>query len=610
MRKPFAFISFALASPALAQPPVVLAPEVVVTASRLPEDPARVLAGTSVVDDQTIRDRQPANMAELLDGLAGVQASFSGGSGKLTSVFTRGTESDHTLVLIDGIPAGSNTAGGFAWEFLPPEQIDHIEVVRGPRSSLYGSDAIGGVVQLFTRRGASKAEFHGGAGVGENAEQRFNLGASGPLGRGWYRLDGAYRSTDGIDARSPTLEFGFSPLDEPDRDGYRNASLAAAVGQPLGETLEWELSLLHAQGRTEFDSSANNVEDYRQQTISSTLRWQVREDWDSRLRLGHSLDDREDFRRDGTLARDRFESTKTLISWQNDFYLFEEDILTVGLDWQEDGVDGSVDYKVDERFDRSLFGQYQLRRGDHEWVAGLRVGENEQFGGHTTGNLSWGWRFAPRLRLIAAYGTAFKAPTFNDLYFPDFFGFATSNPNLDPEKSRTAELALEARHAPYGTVRASVYRTDVDDLIALDENFIPQNLNRARIEGLELSGTGQWQAWHWAAMASYQDPRDRDTGRLLRRRAQLSAKVDLHYRQGDLALGGSLLGFGRRFDDPANRVRLGGFARLDLNARYALDRRWTIRLTLDNVFDKDYETVESYNEPGRTAMLSIAYQSE
>ena len=398
---------------------------VIVTATRTARTADETLASVSVITRADIERTQAKSVAELLAGEAGIDTTVSGGYGKSTSVFLRGTNSDHTLVLIDGIKVGSATLGTAPWQHLSLDQIERIEIVRGPRSSLYGSEAIGGVIQIFTRRPAEKFQGHAEAGYGTYGMSKLSAGVSGADGNTRYNLTAGHFNTDGIDAKTA------SAGNEGDRDGYRNTSLSARLTHRLAGGAEIELHTLHAQAHTEFDGTTENQTAFLQDVVSARLNFAPTNNWSVKLQAGTSRDYTDNFKNGG--FRSTINTLRNIASWQNDVALGKDQLLTLGLDYQDDrvyrsGVNAS-NYTVQERADTGVFLQHQAKFGDHDIIVGLRRDDNEQFGIHNTGNLAWGYALSPRLRARLSYGTAFKAPTFNQLYFSGLW-----RPQLAPGK--------------------------------------------------------------------------------------------------------------------------------------------------------------------------------
>lgn len=611
----------ALAAPvALAQEATDL-DEILVTATRTEIALKDSLQPAQVIDRDDIERSQARSLTELLRGRAGIDIGNQGGLGKLSTVFLRGSESDHVLVLVDGIRIGSATAGLAAFQDLPVEQIDRIEIVRGPRSSLYGSEAIGGVIQIFTRRDAGDiaARFH--AGIGSHDRREASAGIGGGIGQaGWFGADLATQATDGINAcrgrgPDPSIPFDFGAgcfVDEPDRDGYRNQSLSLRGGVDIGDALKLEARALRADSENEFDGSifGGNEAENVQQALGAKLGYAPTQAFQLTVQAGRSDDKSDNYFADAASGTRSFVSTfdtrRDTASAQADVSIDDNHLLTLGADWQSDTIVSTTDFDVDSRDNVAGFVEYQGRFGGHRVQASVRNDDNEQFGSHTTGSLGWGMSFTEDLRAVLSYGTGFKAPSFNDLYFP-FFG----NPDLRPERSKTFNAGLRGEAGGWQWT-LDAYETRVDDLVTYDAAiFLPNNLEQARIRGAELTFDGKLSGWDVGVQLSHTDPRNRtpgaNSGNLLARRARNSGRFDLDRGAGDWRFGGTLNAAGARYDDAANTVRLGGHATVDLRLAYDLSPDWTVQAGVSNLFDRGYETVAWYNQPGREYGLSLRY---
>ncbi len=587
--------------------------DVVVTATRTESALSDAIAPTEVLDRAQIERSQARDLVDLLRGRAGIDIANQGGAGKLSTVFIRGTESDHVLVLVDGVRIGSATAGLAAFQDLPVDQIERIEIVRGPRSSLYGSEAIGGVIQIFTRRDQDGFAPRARVGIGSHDLREASAGIGGRIGRGWFGIDAAYQRTDGINAcRGSGTLFRGCFADEPDRDGYRNRSLNLRGGMALTDTLTVEGHALRAEAFNEYDGSifGGNEADNVQQVAGGKLAFAPSDAFKLTVQAGRAYDASDSYfnANDGT-AREyvgAFDTRRDTASAQADFGLSTDHVLSIGADWQRDAVESDTDYSVTDRDNVAGFAQYQGRFGAHRLQASARHDDNEQFGTATTGGLGWGMDLSDDLALRASYGTGFKAPTFNDLYFP----FGSGNPELDPERSRSANLGIaQTRTAWRWSLDA--YETRIDDLIALDTFFVPQNIAQARIRGVEFAAGTTLGGWEVSTQLAYTDPRNRSAGanegNLLPRRARATGRVDVDRAFGDFRLGVTGRGAGSRYDNAANTLRLGGYGTLDLRAAWAFHADWALEARTTNVFDKRYETTEFYNQPGREYGLALRY---
>lgn len=584
--------------------------EVVVTANRTAVTVNDVLTPVEVIDSEEIRLSQARSLPDLLRGRAGISMTNQGGNGKLTTLFLRGSESDHVLVLVDGIRIGSSTSGLASFQDLPIEMIDRVEIVRGPRASLYGSEAIGGVIQVFTRRDRGDFVPRVRVEAGSHDTLGYGMGFGGASERTWFGVDFQHTRTSGINACNgyfDPLTFDgagcfIAPDSQPDRDGYDKNALSLRGGIAFNEQWSLEGHALRNEGDNEFDGDFTDRSETVQQVIGGKLRWKPSERVDLHLTAGRNVDASDNFL--GGDFVDFFSTDRDSATLQGDFGLAANQLLTVGLDWLRDSVDATTDYDEKERDNKAAFVQYQGRFGAQSLEASVRRDDNEQFGGHNTGSAAWGLTFAENWRVRAGYGTAFKAPTFNELYFPFF-----SNPDLDPEESETWELGL-AWMGDAVTVNLDAFSTDVDDLIAFDASQNrPNNVDSARMRGAELGVQATLAQWDLNGSVSWLDSENRSgdfAGNELARRAN-SARIDIDRAFGDFRVGLTAAAEGPRYDDVANTRRLGGYGTLDLRAEYALTRDLTLQARVANVFDRDYETVAFYNQPGRECFLTVRY---
>jgi vitamin B12 transporter len=588
--------------------PATLSP-VIVTATRTAITVDDALSSVSVITREDIDRLQPVSLIDLLQGLPGVSFTQAGGLGQQSSLFLRGTNSSHTLLLIDGVRVGTVSAGIPAFDQLPLDQIERIEVVRGPRSSLYGADAIGGVIQIFTRHGRGDGSLTPSLrlGTGSRGYADGQVGLSGGNAHAWYNLSVGGQYTRGINAcRIGAAEaFAGCFADEPDQDAYRNRNALANAGYRWDNGADLAATWLRSAGHVEFDGAPYGNQNHNLQQVAGVrLGFDPSEAWRVTLAAGQSLDDQRTYN-DGVFVR-YGDSRRDQASWQNDLSLAENQLLTLGVDWQQEHLSSDTGYLADRRNDTGGYAQYQGSFGRHEFQLSLRHDDNQQFGGHTTGAAAWGYAFDHGLKLSASWGSAFHAPTFNDLYYP----YGSGNPDLKPETSRSAELGLSQKQAGWHWA-LNTYQTVIDQLISLDTDYFPRNISRARIRGLEAQFGTELAGWRLESYLTLQRPRNRDgganDGHLLPRRPERTARVDLDRRFGAFGVGASLLAAGARYDDLANQHRLGGYATTDLRTSYAFANDWQVEARLANAFDRRYETIYYFNQPGRSWYLTLRY---
>jgi len=583
-------------------------PDVVVTATRTAQSADATLASVTVITRQDIDRLQAQSLPDVLRGAVGLTISNSGGAGKATAVYLRGTNADHVLVLIDGIKVGSATTGTASFQDIPVAQIERIEIVRGPRASLYGSEAIGGVIQIFTRKGGGALTPSFSATSGSYGTATAALRLSGGGEQGWFNARLNQQDIGGFNACSgkPAPGAAGCRVTEPDKDGYRNTSLGLNGGYRFDGGAVADFNALQANSFSKSDGSifAGNETSAAQQVLGGALKFAPLQVWNVTLRGGFSRDESDLFF--NGLYIDRYNTRRDSLSWQNDFALDTDQLLTAGLDYQQDRIESSRAFAQTSRSNRGLFGQYQGEFGAHGLQASLRRDNNQQFGGHNTGGLGYGYALSDTMRLTASYGTAFKAPTFNQLYYPGF-GSAT----LRPELSRSAEVGVSGQG---GSAKWSLhaYQTNISSLIGFDAvTFAPVNINTARLSGLEGQMQTQLAGWNVNGTLTLQDPRQTSgasNGKLLNRRATEAMRLDAARDFGAYRLAGSLYAEGRRYDDLANTRRLGGYGLLDLRAEYRVDADWLLQGRIENLLDKRYETAQYFNQPRRGLYFTLNYQ--
>ena len=583
-------------------------PDLVVTATRTETAKNQLAAAATVYTRKDIERLQAKTLPELLSGTTGIDMAQSGGYGKDTNIYMRGTNSDHVLVLIDGIKVGSVTSGTTPFQLIPLDQVERVEIIRGPQSSLYGSEAIGGVIQIFTRKGGreDKPSVTLDAGGGSYDTYRASGSVSGKWKNSWYTLGSSQFGSQGFNARQPTPgPFG---VNQPDKDGYLNTALNARLGHRFDNNAEVEAFFIRAEGKNEYDGTFQNKTEFVEQTVGTTAGMNIVENWRSILRLGQSRDDGDNFAPNGTFSSS-FNSTRWNASWLNEVALSDDHQLVIGSDYRLDQVDGSTAYNESSRYDAGIFTELHSRILDNHFInASVRGDKNEAFGEQLTGNFGWRYNGGYGISPFASFGNAFKAPTFNQLYFPGF-----GNPSLKAEQSTSFEAGLAGDH-DWLQWEVRAYHTNIDNLIVTVTNPVTflssaENVGKAQIDGIEAEIGTQWMGWNSKLNMNLLSPKNRESNMRLPRRAEKTISYDLSRSYGQFDLGANVLAQADRFDDALNKTKVAGYVTIDLRSAYHLSKNWMLSAKLNNLLDKQYQTINTYNTADRNFFLSIHYNN-
>jgi vitamin B12 transporter len=586
----------------MAQPassPTLLDP-IVVTAARAPQRLDRLIADVTVIGPDEIARAGAQSLADLLQRQPGVQIVTNGGPASTTGVFLRGANAGQTLVLIDGLRVSSSSSGTTPFEAIPLDQIDHIEILRGPAASLYGSDAIGGVIQVFTRSGGNAFAANASAGYGTYDTSQFAAGASGASGPWRLVLQGGYNQSSGFNAIGNPANFSYNP----DRDGYYNGSASGSLVYTFAPEQLLSVQGFYSRMNAQFDGGP----DFDDRTITTLQSYAVASRnrltsiWKSTLEAGVSIDDSST---QASFGPSQFKTTQQQYTWQNDLTL-PKGALSVALTRREERLETDAAFAITARNTNAIVGVYQLQDGPNALQANLRRDDSSQFGGQTSGAFAYAYTILPGLRASASYGTGFKAPTFNDLYYPGF-----SNADLVPETARNFEAALRYASAE---VNAGIvaYKNRVRNLIVFgcDASFIcaPQNVADATLEGVTLELQALLRDTTAKASVDLARPYDDATGNLLPRRARRYGALDITRAFGPLQVGVQLTASSARYDDASNTRRMGGYAIVNLNAEYALAPHWALFAVAANVLDKHYELAADFNTTGANLFAGLRYR--
>jgi vitamin B12 transporter len=576
-------------------------PEVVVTATRVQQPLTDVVADVTIIDRSVIERSGATGLADVLARVPGLQFARNGGPGTSTSVYLRGAESRFTAVFVDGVRIDSQSTGGASWGALPLSQIERIEVVRGPAAAVYGSDALGGVIQIFTRKGetafAPAIEF----GLGSHGTMKFDASLSGSQGSVDYALGLARESSDG---------FNSQPTANPDKDGYRSTAASARLGWQINAAHRLEATLLNSETDAQYDAFTPGRDDHGFQDLRTLgLNWAARwsEVYSSKVGISQSKD-----RYETTPSVYLTDTQVTSYLWQNEWRLGAHQ-LTAALERREDRLNNaSTTPVVTERSQNAIALGYGLRSGDHTLQLNARYDDDSEFGGHSTGSAAYAFGFLPNWRATVSAGTAFRAPTL----FQRFSLYGV--PSLRPESGRNVEAGVkyEARGNSFSAV---IYRNKVSDLITYvagpgacangTGSFAGcyGNTGSAQYSGLTLSGGTSVNRVALRASLDLQNPKDLTTGKQLARRAKQVATLAANAPVGSWQMGAEAQLVGQRYNDAANLQKLHGYGLLNLYASTRIGKSWTLLGRIDNLGDVDYETARGYATGGRTAYVGLKW---
>lgn len=595
--------------------------DIVVTASRVEQPRESVVSDVTVINREEIERAGSDSVTDLLRKQPGIQIISNGGAGTASSIFLRGTNADHVIVLVDGLRVNSATLGTTSFESIPLSQIEKIEVLRGPASSLYGADGIGGVIQLFTRKGkTSSPHFHAAAGIGSYNTKTAEAGISGGYQNLSYGLNVSSLDTDGFSARR--VRIGKFDKDD---DGHSKLSVSAYADLLLAEGHSIGVQYFESKNRSEYDSGNDNFDNYGQQTLQSyafTSKNQITNFWHSTFKLGVGVDRSDSHVLPSAFSAPRgiskFRSEQQQLTWQNDLKL-PLGTLTLAYDRLAQEVDSTTNYAENERNTDGFLASYLLNHGNHSIQTSLREDHNSQYGNYTTGGVGYGYRFTPSWHVSTNYGKAFKAPTFNQLYFPNF-----GDPTLEPEKSENIDIAISYQGSHFNS-GITLFQNKIRNLIAnagpavstcTSGGFCPINVGKVEIQGITLNG--QWDITDTLFLNgnyTVQSPRDEKTDQLLVRRGNRYGAINLLHNVGALQWGAELLGASTRYNNATNTKKMGGYMLVNLTANYKLNPEWKLEARANNVLDKEYvlaytgntNTSPAYNTAGSNLFVGLRY---
>ncbi len=594
--------------------------EIVVTATRIPTPLADTLPTTAIITAEDIERIKPQDFGELVKLTSGIGFRDSGGRGSNGGLFVRGTQSDHVLVLIDGMRTSSATTGATAIQRIPLESIERIEIIKGPMSGVYGSDGIGGVIQIFTKQNIEGESFATvNSSVGSNNLRKYS-GRAG-YGNSVYSVSASLskESTEGID-RTKLKTFGNG-----DKDGFEQNSGDFSLTANLQDSAILKFNHLKSLVRVEYDgctgSSTNNCF-HRNRLESTSLNLEY--DHSDALNIVGTVGIAKDFSTTFGDSRSYINTRKVDYSIQGNLILDSQNQVTIGVDYQKDRVSATSEYDKDELTNKSFFALWQYQGDRSSTVLNARHDKNSDYGSKSNYSLQQSFDTTERSRIVASYGTAFKAPTFNDLYWPltqsIWFGttyITEGNLDVKPEESKSFELSFRV-DLDETLLQINAYQTKITNLISwktadispLVKRTTPANVKDATLEGIEFEITRKWDDYIFRTSLDYLDAKDDQTGEFLDGRARSSASFEFGKQIDNFYVGVGAFAEHGRHD---RGKKLPGYALWGLHANYEVSESLSISGKVDNLFDKEYVTnlassTNDYQNEGRTVQISVEYK--
>ncbi|MBU6469661.1 MAG: TonB-dependent receptor [Gammaproteobacteria bacterium] len=587
---------------------------ITVTATRTPLIADQEVAPVIVITARQIQLSGAQTIGSLLQQYAGLDIAANGGPGQPTSLFLRGTNSNQTLVMINGVKINPADGSGAPLANIHLSDIERIEIVKGPRAALYGSDAIGGIINIITKQASQGTHYGAHAGAGRYGT--FDNGGHFDYGQGdsAFGVSADNYHTDGFPAVAGT-SFDSGNTDRSwnayGRTAFAGLALNLQHWQSSGNTQYTQFASMPPFALAPFD------ENYANQTTSLDFTGHFLPDWRSNLDLSHMLDQIDQLQADpfnAQQAPDFVHTQRNVIDWQNDIALGEYQLLTAGLysEAQHAGSESfGLAYDAPDRIN-ALYAEDDIHAGNHRLVLAARNTHDQAFGDHLTWNADYGYDLSAATRLTAGAGTGFRAPSANER-----FGFG-GNPDLLPETSQNIEFGLRQKIGDHQTLTLSAFRDNLDNLIQFvvtpsNLNGENENIARARVRGLEAGYTFTAKTWSWRTDAILQQPEDLNTGTRLLRRAERTFTTALDWHNDSTSLGAHLIATGPRSDLDFNTgapLTDAGYVLAGLTLRQQFGHSFAVSASLENLLDTHYQTAAGYNTAGRSLFVRLEYQSK
>ncbi|MDW6002617.1 TonB-dependent receptor domain-containing protein [Vibrio mangrovi] len=576
----------------------------VVTANRFEQKIQETIEPVEVITKQDIDAIQATSLIEVLKRLPNAQIVNQGGIGQSSELYLQGRSSKNTLFLINGIRIGSATTGATDLSAIPLKGIERIEVLRGPRAAVYGSDAVSGVVNLITTASPNN---RAGVSTSVGSHHYFDTNAyfSTADESSWLNMSITHQQNDGFDVKSDSTNTYDS-----DNDGVLSQYILADAGKNISDSFTLKFNGYYQRKDSDYDygRSSNGADqtDSDLYNIGLVTEYKTDQNYQSHFTIATNQDSAETHGQGAT--PNTISTNRDTLSWDNQYKLSHALVVTGGVDWYRDRVDnGSVEYINDKRRNIAGYIGGYLSLGDFSAEGNIRRDKSSTYNYVTTRQIASAYRFSDDFRITASYGEAFKAPTFNQLYWPTqcfgSFGCYSGNPLLVPEDTKTGELAFEGTYQN-ADIRLAAYRSLVKNMIDSSSN---ENVDKVEIQGIEFVSEFDTGNFYHTIAYDFLDAKNSATGQQLRRRARHNVKWDTEYRIEQWQINLSYLFQGKRYDDASNSKVMGGYGLVDVATSYLFDNGLKVGAKVANLLDKDYQTALGYNTADREYYLNMSY---
>ena len=559
---------------------------VAATKTHLPKQ--KILIPVTILDAEDIALSGANNLSEILRFIAGIDVTSNGGPGQIASIFMHGSNSNHTLILINGIKINDSATGTAAIQNIHPDLIEKIEIIKAPRTSLYGSNAVGGVINIITKK-QTKTGYEIGYKTGSDNTDAINLMGGFHSSEIQGGIQFHQYKTDGFPARTESNVAS----------GHENDSVNAFLNFDHDN---WSLvtNVWQSSGTTEYlDFFLTPVsQDFNNTTGSLDINKIFSDRWVSNLNFGFS---RDDIKQNET--PDFNDSKKLFFEWQNTIHANDNHQIVAGIYLANEKFDAS-NYGLDiatEANSTALYIEDIINRGKHQLLTAARISNKEGIEDKITWNIEYGFIINPSMRLLLNAGRATRNPSSFDLY-----GYG-GNPELTPEISKNIGIGIAMIPSDKLSVEFSAFSNEITDLITFNyNNFKLYNIEQARIRGIE--GHIEYLANNWNVYlnATLQNPKNTTSKQMLLRRPKKTVSLGLRRSFGLLDFNMNILFSDSRMD--FGGVKLDDYLLGNITLQYHLSERWLIRATINNITDETYMLANNYNTAKRKGYLGFIYR--